>query len=101
MKSTNKNLPHQIICDQYTNDNLKISTLSTNYNCSDTLILKILKLNNIQIKKSYEITKKFKSQDEIDEIITLYNSGMTAIKISYLFNCSDTTISTLIKNSIT
>lgn len=75
------------ILELYSN-NCSIAKIATILNLNDYYVTKILKKNNVTIRKiNYQ-----KISIDIAKINDLYNSGLSTYEIAKIFNCSDETI---------
>lgn len=88
-----KNIKQQteLIIDLY-NDKISISEIARKIGCSDTIVSKILKNNNIQKKDG-------KHDHLVPKIIELYNTGLSCQKISEKINVCGATIRFLLKKN--
>jgi len=85
------------IVDLYKNKRLTAKAIGEKVGLHETSVLRYLKIAGI---KAYNRGSRFKfNLDEIKNIISLYESGISAVKISKKFNCSVPTICVLLEQN--
>jgi len=87
----------QHIKELYTVNKLSAKVIGENVGLHETSILRYLRLANI---KPYSRGSRFKfNQNEIKDIIKLYNTGLSALSVSKKYNCSVPTICLVLKQN--
>jgi hypothetical protein len=87
----------QYIKEMYTIKKLSAKAIGKNVGLHETSILRYLRLANI---KTYNRGSRFKfNQNEIKDIINLYDKGLSALSVSKKYNCSVPTICIVLKQN--
>lgn len=95
-----RNYPTKKIITDYLNG-YTTSELGEKYNTSNTTICKLLRQNNVKIRKANDYKRdkiNYRDVYKVDEIVELYTNGESTYSIGKLYNISYTTVNKILSN---